>query len=472
MQESHDKKESIPDPVEKEQPQDEYIPVEKVSYSFLFFLLSSGLLLVTLWSFWDDEFSRRGYKAHQTTFFKTEYGRAEADFKKISAEIAGKEKELKSSLSDAIGKLGHSPEYEKLVDEVRAAQIRYSDERDNRKFAASRLDEYFYYYKKAMHEGKNYDVELAKVRGTEKEIADYDAKVEKLKKEAEATENKLLQFKAKQVSLEKELRQLTAQQEEARKKMDFYEPFPFVWRIPAVEQTVITGFGKNNFSEIIYKVDRCMTCHISYNKPEYESFDQPLKTHPHRDIYIDKHPPERTGCTWCHKGQGPATAPVDDAHGSHHETDQTLGINERILEGNLIQSTCRNCHDEVVDLKGAPLLSKGKQLFMKLGCHGCHLVGGYENEGKVGPRLLRIGSKVNASWLYRWVKSPKSYLPKTRMPDFSLDDKDALAVTAYLFKVSEKNYALPEKYTEGNPANGEKLFENIGCLACHELNDK
>lgn len=471
--ENHDKKEPTPAPqAQEDRPKDEYVPVENVSYSFLFFLLSGGLLLVTLWSFWDDEFSRRGYKAHQTTFFQTEYARAEEEFKKINADIAAKEKEIKGSLSDAIGKLGHSPEYEKLADAVRVAQIRHSDERDNRKFAASRLDEYYYYYKKAMHEGKNHDVELAKVRKTEKEIAGFDANVLVLKKEAETAENNLLQFKAKQITLEKELRQLTAQRDEAKKKMDYYEPFPFVWRIPAVEQTVIAGFGKNNFSEIIYKVDRCMTCHISYNKPEYKDFGQPLKTHPGREIYIEKHPPEKTGCTWCHKGQGPATAPVDDAHGSHHETDQTLGINERILEGNFMQSTCRNCHDEVVELQGAPMLSKGKKLFLKLGCHGCHLVGGYENEGKVGPRLLRIGAKVNASWLYRWVKNPKEYLPKTRMPDFSLDDKDALAVTAYLLKASEKDYVLPEKFAGGNAENGETLFENVGCLACHELNDK
>jgi hypothetical protein len=108
--------------------------------------------------------------------------------------------------------------------------------------------------------------------------------------------------------------------------MDFYKPFPFVWRATAVEQTVIPGYGKNNFSEITYKVDRCQTCHISYQDTYYDSYEHPLKTHPNLDILIKKHPPDRTGCTWCHLGQGAATAPAEDAHGSHHEMAMKLKL--------------------------------------------------------------------------------------------------------------------------------------------------
>ncbi|MFQ5717160.1 MAG: c-type cytochrome, partial [Nitrospinales bacterium] len=157
------------------------------------------------------------------------------------------------------------------------------------------------------------------------------------------------------------------------------------------------------------------------------------------------------------------------AHGSHHETDQTLGLNEPILKGDYMQAQCRNCHDEVLELDGAPELSKGKKLFLKLGCHGCHLAEGFENEEKVGPRLLRIASKVNPSWLFRWVKEPKQYLPKTRMPNFGLSDDDALAIVAYLLASSESDYKLAEKFNGGDPENGEKLFSSRGCLACHEL---
>ncbi|MBI5427949.1 MAG: c-type cytochrome [Nitrospinae bacterium] len=434
--------------------------------------MSGALLLVTLWSFWDDEFSRRGYKAFQTTFFKTEYGRAQEEWKKVDESVHVKVKEIRDSLHAESGKLEHSKEYQDLLESARVAKIHLGEGEEKRKFATSRLDEAYYYYKKAMHEGKNYDVELEKVHTIQEEIKQFDVHVAGLARKSSEADDRLLKFKARQSALENELRQLTAARDDLQRKMDYYEPFPFFWKIPEVQQTVIPGYGRNNFSEIVYKVDRCMTCHISFRDEYYKDFERPLKTHPNSKIYIDKHPPEKTGCTWCHKGQGTATAPVDDAHGSHHETDQTLGVNEPILEGKFMQSLCGNCHSKVVELEGAPDLSKGKKLFIKLGCHGCHLVGGYENESKVGPRLYRVGVKVNASWLYRWLKSPRDYLPKTRMPDFGFDDKDAVAAAAFLLAASEKDYALPEKYNGGDPETGKTLFENVGCLACHELDGK
>lgn len=458
--------------MDNQEQNNDYVPVEKVSYSFLFFMVAGASLLVTLWAFWDDEYSRRGYKPYQEEYFKVQYARAEADWKKINKDVASKEQQISENLNQEQGKLESSKEYQKLLDEVLVAQIALDEEKERRKFAGSRLDEAYYYYKKAMHEGENYDVQLAKYNDLEKEYKSFDPKVAEKQKVFDEAESRLLEFKAKQVNLEKELKNLTLQRDQLERTMKYYKPFPFVWRPAEILQTVIPGFGKNSFSEIIYRVDRCMTCHVSYADPYYKDFKQPLTTHPNLDILIKKHPPEKTGCTWCHLGQGTATAPADHAHGSHHETDQTTEINEPILHGNFMQSTCRNCHAEVVELEGAPVLTKGKKLFMELGCHGCHLADGYSEEPKVGPRLLNIASKVNPSWLYRWVKNPKEYLPETRMPDFGFNDKDALGVTAYLLSASNKNYRNPVKFESGDVEKGKKLFESVGCQACHELNGK
>lgn len=435
--------------------------------------MSGALLLVTLWSFWDDEYYRRGYKDYQEQYFKAQYANAEEEWKSTNVEIKAKELEIKQALENEEGRLESSPEYNRLLKEVQEAKIHLDEEKGKKKFATSRLDEAYYYYKKAMHEGENYDVEKAKVHEIEQEIEDHHKPIiDKLTKIYEEKEDALLKFKVKQASLDKELRELTKQRDQLARQMNFYKPFPFFWKPAEILQTVIPGYGINNFSEITYKVDRCMTCHIAYENPRFENSEEPLKTHPHLDIYIKNHPPTMTGCTWCHKGQGPATAPAEDAHGSHHETDQTVGINEPILEGDFMQANCRNCHDDVLNLEGAPVLSKAKNLFLKLGCHGCHLADGFQEASKVGPRLTRIAQKVNPSWLYRWIKKPKDYLPKTRMPDFGFSEKDALATAAFLLAASDKNYELPETFTSGDTEKGKKLFHRVGCLACHELNGK
>ncbi|MBT6594668.1 MAG: c-type cytochrome [Nitrospina sp.] len=445
---------------------------EHTSYSFLFFLVSAVTLFVTLWAFWDDEYARRGYKVYQDQFHKEQYAVAEASWKKLNTEIEGTENQLRESLAQKEGELDSSDSYEELVEEVRLKQVTVDEQKELKKFAGSNVDEAYYWYKKAMHDGENFDVELATLHSKQEEVESFNPIIAEKVEILQEAENRLLAVKADQVKLEKELAQLTMERSKFELTMDYYKPFPFFWKPAEILQTVIPGFGKNSFKEIIYRVDRCMTCHISYKDEHYKDFALPLKTHPNLEILIKKHPPGVTGCTWCHLGQGTVTAPAEHAHGSHHETDQTVEVNEPILRGNFQQAACRNCHAEVVNLEGAPLLSKGKRLFIKLGCHGCHLADGYAKEAKVGPSLYRVAKKVDPSWLYRWVKKPKDYLPKTRMPEFKFSEKDAMAVTAYLLASSEENYELPVRFESGDPDKGKKLFESVGCQGCHELDGK
>ena len=201
---------------------------------------------------------------------------------------------------------------------------------------------------------------------------------------------------------------------------------------------------------------------------EYETGYAPeLRTHPHQDVLLSIHPVERFGCTPCHGGQGQALT-AQSAHALTHEEfwlTPVLGLDEHTgelseklaverakgkradghrmaeLEEELkekkaelhgyLYSNCRRCHNEVMMLDYpspetgkardyAPNLSRGMALFEDLGCHGCHAVGGYpalEKLDKVGPSLVKIGSKVNGiEWLVGWIKNPPAYLPETKMP--------------------------------------------------------
>ena len=368
---------------------------ETTSYSFLYFLVAGATLFVTLWAFWDDEYTRRGYKEFQDVFYKEQFARAEAEYKTVNENIQTKEQEINAAIASEEAKMSDSDEYGELAESSWEAQNRLDEVTEEQKFAKSRLDEYYYYYKKAMHEGKNFEVQLAKVHDTEKEIQDFDPVLAELERKRDEAEGKLLKFKAKRKAWKKNSANWSTTSRFLRGKWIIINRFPFFWRPAEIFQTVIPSYGKNNFQEVTYKVDRCQTCHIAYDDLHYEKFEEPLKAHPNPEIYIKKHDPLVTGCTWCHKGQGTATAPTEHAHGSHHEMDQSTGINEPILLGNLMQANCRNCHAPQVELEGAPILSQGKKLFIKLGCHGCHLVDGYQKERKVGPSLLRIASKVD-----------------------------------------------------------------------------
>ncbi len=91
----------------------------------------------------------------------------------------------------------------------------------------------------------------------------------------------------------------------------------------------------------------------------------------------------------------------------------------------------------------APKLSDvGRRLYTnKYGCNACHRVG--EAGGIVAPALDRAGFRLNATWVYRWIKYPQSMKPDTRMPNLGLSDQDARAVTLYLATLRASSQAKP-----------------------------
>ncbi|RMF93541.1 MAG: hypothetical protein D6736_01615, partial [Nitrospinota bacterium] len=72
----------------------------------------------------------------------------------------------------------------------------------------------------------------------------------------------------------------------------------------------------------------------------------------------------------------------------------------------------------------------GKAIFESIGCLGCHAING--KGGTFGPDLGQVGSKVNAQWLFNWIKDPRRYDPHTKMPRLPLTDAQIRDVVAYL----------------------------------------
>src|SRR3989338_5008970 len=68
---------------------------EKKSYGGVFLLGSALLVVVTLWSFWDDNITRRPWKKYQREFYQLDYQKAKAAYdeeeKKLRADPAYQE---------------------------------------------------------------------------------------------------------------------------------------------------------------------------------------------------------------------------------------------------------------------------------------------------------------------------------------------------------------------------------------------
>lgn len=131
------------------------------------------------------------------------------------------------------------------------------------------------------------------------------------------------------------------------------------------------------------------------------------------------------------------------------------------LPARFVESSCLQCHHQVLDLvktdgtEEAPKLLKGYRIIQNLGCYGCHEIAGYKSGQSIGPDLRlepyppiddlspaekakvlanpndppgqlrkngpglrRVAEKSDVDWIAKWVRSPRSLRPETRMPHF------------------------------------------------------
>jgi len=243
-------------------------------------------------------------------------------------------------------------------------------------------------------------------------------------------------------------------------------------------------------------------------------YDYPVWTqsHPYRtELLGSNHPPDRFGCTSCHEGEGAQTKGIagrefhhgyDDyywekpmldlvAHKQYRPASFTApdakeGVpGEWVLhENEFIQSSCAKCHTDQVHLKFADTYSKGRRLAAEIGCHACHPIDIFRDFPKLGPTLTDLKKKTNPDFLVKWISYPKSFRPRTKMPNFwpeALDvhyqlragspeaaqrETEVRQIVAYLWKNSEPS-SLPAIPVSGNSERGKVLVQKVGCRGCH-----
>lgn len=278
-------------------------------------------------------------------------------------------------------------------------------------------------------------------------------------------------------------------------------------RQPKIEQTIVTAFGPQ-------RVDRCQSCHVAVDDPRFTSAKEPLATHPYSEAMGDvfrngrwerRHKFTDFGCTSCHDGQGRGLE-AGDAHG--HEAswpDPMLGYTMQTgwdpqialhLHGKeFLQANCAQCHTGK-DFAGTALVTRGRELFFKTGCFGCHRIEGLST-GTLGPDLTEVGKERKLDYLWGHLVDPRAYTPTSIMPQFKLSEDDRKALVIFLksrrgsrpaespveafTQNAAVTSAVPESVTSSetmgaaaqtSAARGEKLIQEYACLSCHKLDNK
>ncbi|MEZ4302746.1 MAG: c-type cytochrome, partial [Polyangiaceae bacterium] len=158
----------------------------------------------------------------------------------------------------------------------------------------------------------------------------------------------------------------------------------------------------------------------------------------------------------------------------------------------------------------APTWAEGRTLFRRLNCTGCHILDNYPWDRNAGPRLDDLTSKVTPEWVLTWIRNPRGWRAKTRMPNLwpkPLDPaskrpfgetspeyarweaqmrEETVAIASYLVERSENPATRPgssatkplreeiKGYADVPDASaelGKTVFESYGCQGCHARAD-
>jgi len=475
--------------------------------NLVFALSSIGLLLVLSLMVWADY--DREWKKYQLQFNQLEVSLTQKQIEDALGKMdAARRQQLEAALlKGAEEERARFAEIKKAEAEVARLQGRWYAVDQNYRFTKARIDVARYNYEEALNKkATSAEARLKELRELEDRWRQYRLELEKVIAERDAAQNALNTLEATRQKAEKERAEMFTEKDRLEDRLRKIKPgfASFARNLPILDlanpslkvNQIITA---NLQDDVIFsgtpKVDRCTTCHQGIDKKGYEKAKQPFTTHPNFELYLQgPHPVEKVGCTVCHQGRGRATGFVPAVHTpSTKEQETKWGQYSKTKEyerwhywdypmmaKGATESQCLKCHQGVVDVPQAERLNAGVLLVERYGCFGCHKIRGWENLRKVGPDLTQIASKTNPEWIYRWVKEPRAFRP-TRMPQIwdvrigetaeqkARNDAEANAVVSYITeKSARKDYPAPPA---GDLVAGRKLFESVGCLACHRVGD-
>lgn len=499
-------------PPTPQKPPESHYDLQKLHKYFAFAAIA---LLIALMAIFAKDYSKE-WKVYQEEYRKLEIEKAKVKYDLEKNELAKNQdyQNLLKEKSDAQEKLKASAtEIETINRHLAAlnATIKILTQQSQ--------------FSKAEYDTVKYDFEVAQAQNKPKapqlkeRMEHLSLKIERLRVQIEEKAALVTAETAKIKSIEQHTRDLAKQVNKIEKKGDILKKkieridpeymspanriAGMVRNLPVIElansdyrikQIVLKDITDDVNIMRVPKVDRCITCHLGIDNPDFKDAPQPLRAHPNLELFMDKdspHPLDQFACTTCHLGRGRATDFIGSVHTprdtkQREEWERKYGWHKYhhwenpMLPVGMTQASCFKCHSGQTVIKGAEKLNLGLNLIEQSGCYGCHTIKKYEGWTKKGPNLEHLASKTTKDWAYRWIRDPRSIRPNSSMPSyFNLSnnsdpqsvaraEQEVHAMVAYLFSNSKPSIPkIPS--LKGDAKKGEELVASIGCFACHQI---
>ena len=483
------------------------------------FLVSSLVLLVCVaWMAYKDY--HRSWKEYQREFLRMDKLRTKEKYEDLRSQFDFSDyRQLKADLKDADKDLqSHQATIDDLTSKSAKldAQI-YKTKVIEYQPLKAKIDADKYIYSEGVKDGDTNEGLKKSLDGELDRAANLTQQLFVLNQQKDDITKQLADITAKRDGVQAKITKMRADLDQLAKKFhsevtspfngDFWDGFLFDFRnamlldfmAPTIQiqQQVLKNLPEDMYFAKTMRVDRCTSCHMAIDKKGYEDAPQPFRTHPNLDLYLganSPHPLEKVGCTICHGGMGQALDFRSCAHVPNDEEEAKKweskygwtypeGFQSVMMPLKFTQGSCLKCHGTQEKVNFADKLNRGRELMVVRGCVGCHKVKGLDQDmPKAGPDLLSLKGKLKKDFVLKWVWSPKSYNAAAKMPSFfqqtNNSDPDSTAKNkAELNALVDFLYERSEDYTpnlapgNGSVENGKKLFHEVGCMACHGIDD-
>jgi len=198
---------------------------ERKSYGAVFLVGTGLLVIVTLWSVWDDNITRRSWKRYQSDFYRLDYRKAKAAFdeeqKKLQADAGYQDLTKKLAAERASLERGElARRLAELKRKEATVDVRFIEIDQEVKFIKSELEEAWYEYDHAVQTGRNPKPYQATIQELEKEKAKLDPKLEAARQQREAIKQEIKNLGAGIKKLEDELAKVNAEGEKWQRVME------------------------------------------------------------------------------------------------------------------------------------------------------------------------------------------------------------------------------------------------------------
>ena len=80
-----------------------------------------------------------------------------------------------------------------------------------------------------------------------------------------------------------------------------------------------------------------------------------------------------------------------------------------------------------------------ERTFSCISCHQSLNLAGKARGGISGPSLINAGNRLKESWVANWLKNPKIFSNKSRMPVYKMDNETRLRFTKYIMTLKKEN---------------------------------